>query len=72
MSKKKALIEKECVACGCCVKVCPITAISIHKGMYATVDEKRCVGCGKCAAACPAAIISIISLGGAELEKALV
>lgn len=56
--KKKAFIPKEkCVACGCCVKICPRAAIRIKHGVYAEVDLEKCVGCGKCAKECPASII---------------
>ena len=51
--------QKECVACGCCVKVCPLKAIDIFRGVTARVDEARCVGCGKCARECPASVIVI-------------
>lgn len=56
--KRKAFVDQEdCVACGCCVKVCPVGAIQIMKGIMARVDMDRCVGCGKCAQECPASII---------------
>lgn len=48
-----------CVACGCCVKVCPMKAIEVVRGIAATVDESRCVGCGRCARECPASVITI-------------
>lgn len=58
--KRKASVEQDaCVACGCCVKVCPKGAISIFKGIFARVDRESCVGCGKCAKECPASVISI-------------
>lgn len=58
--KRKASVDKEhCVACGCCVKVCPMNAISIWKGVMAKVDWKRCVGCGKCLKECPASVITV-------------
>ncbi len=58
--KRKAFIQtKQCVACGCCMKVCPRSAITIPNGVSAQVDLQRCVGCGKCAAACPASIIEL-------------
>ncbi len=42
MPKRKAVVSiQECVACGCCMKVCPRTAISIPKGTYA--ETKICV-----------------------------
>ena len=58
--RKKAEIPQDaCVACGCCVKVCPMGAISIYKGIYAQVDSEKCVGCTKCAKECPASIITM-------------
>lgn len=58
--RKKAEIPQDaCVACGCCVKACPMGAISIYKGIYAQVDSDKCVGCTKCAKECPASIITM-------------
>ena len=58
--RKKAVVDqRDCVACGCCVKVCRLGAIQIVKGIRAQVDPARCVGCGKCAVECPASIIEI-------------
>ncbi|ADU21962.1 4Fe-4S binding protein [Ruminococcus albus] len=58
--KRKAVVDKEqCVACGCCVKACPKTAISVPKGIFAVIDENLCVGCGKCVKECPASIIGL-------------
>lgn len=51
--------ERACVACGCCVKVCPLGAIEVVRGVAARVDALRCVGCGKCARECPASVIEI-------------
>jgi ferredoxin len=62
-SRKMANIGKECVACGCCVRVCPKEAIQIAWGISACVDQEKCVGCGKCAKACPAAVIDIVERG---------
>lgn len=64
-NKRKAVIlQDECVACGCCVKVCPRKAISIIKGKYAQVDESRCVGCRKCVLECPASVIEVKEIVG--------
>ena len=58
--KRKASVDKSlCVACGCCVKVCPRAAISIPHGINAVIDESLCVGCGKCFKECPASVISL-------------
>lgn len=58
--KRKAFVQQsDCVACGCCVKVCPLGAIQIMNGIMAEVDMTKCVGCGKCAKECPASLIII-------------
>lgn len=59
-AKRNAVVEQAlCVACGCCVKVCPLSAISVYHGLYAQVDPIRCVGCGKCMKECPASVIHV-------------
>ena len=59
ISRRAVVREDTCVACGCCVKVCPLGAIQVWKGVAARVDTDRCVGCGKCAGECPAGTISL-------------
>ena len=62
--KKNAFVAQEyCVACGCCVKVCPLSAIQIVKGIMAQVNMDKCIGCGKCAKECPASVIEIREVG---------
>lgn len=59
-AKRKAFVDSSlCVACGCCVKVCPMDAIHVVFGTMAQVDFEKCIGCGKCARECPASIITI-------------
>ena len=58
--KRKAFVAQgDCVACGCCVKVCPMGAVEVMKGIMAQVNMDKCVGCGKCAKECPASVIEI-------------
>ncbi len=66
LSRKMDSIGKECVACGCCVRVCPKEAIQIAWGISARVDQEKCVGCGKCAKVCLAAVIDIVERGAAQ------
>ena len=58
-ARRAFVASSDCVACGCCVKVCPRRAICISNGYYASVDPALCVGCGKCEKECPACIISM-------------
>lgn len=65
--RRTAVVDQAvCVACGCCVKVCPLGAVSVWKGVTAIVDDSVCVGCGKCAAECPAGVIEIVLREGQE------
>ena len=57
--RRASVAVRDCVACGCCVKVCPLGAISVRRGLYAEVSD-RCVGCGRCAAECPASVITMV------------
>ncbi len=60
MAKRKAVVNlQECVACGCCIKVCPRSAITVPKGIYAQINKDLCVGCGMCAKECPASVITL-------------
>lgn len=57
-AKRRALVDETfCVACGCCVKACPLGAVSVYRGITAQVNPAKCVGCGKCVQTCPASVI---------------
>lgn len=56
---KIAVVGKDCVACGSCIKVCKKGAVKVPTGVRAVVDSTKCVGCGMCAKVCPADIITI-------------
>ena len=60
MAKRKAVVStKECVACGCCMKVCPRGAITVPRGVFAEINRDLCVGCGLCAKECPTSVITL-------------
>ncbi len=45
--KKKAIVDKSsCVACGTCLKSCPLQIIHIEQGVFAQINYDKCVGCG--------------------------
>ena len=58
--RRRAVVDPSaCVACGCCVKVCPLQAIEIVRGVMAQVRQDKCVGCGLCAKECPVGVIHV-------------
>lgn len=58
--KKYAVVGKNCVACGSCVRKCKFNAITMLNGCTAVIDKSKCVGCGVCEKKCPAGIIKIV------------
>ena len=64
-SRRFAQVDSgRCVACGSCIRVCPMSAISVVRGCHAVVDPQRCVGCGKCAMICPPDCITLVMREG--------
>ncbi|ORT99300.1 Ferredoxin [Anaerovibrio sp. JC8] len=60
LSPRHAVVDRDmCVACGTCVDVCPMGAMKIIQGVYASPVEDKCVGCGMCAKECPASAIKV-------------
>jgi len=50
-SLKPSVIEKNCNSCGCCIDICPVSAISF-KNKKANIDPGLCIGCCDCICAC--------------------
>lgn len=50
-SLKPSVVTNKCTACGCCIAVCPVKAISLVK-TKAFIEQKLCIGCGECICAC--------------------
>ncbi len=50
------MITEECINCGACDPVCPVTAIS-EQGDARKIDPAACTDCGVCADTCPVAAI---------------
>ena len=70
LSKNLACVDAgACVACGCCLKVCPRQAISVFKGSFAVVNQDAGVRCGLCAKECPASVISILPRSPQDYES---
>lgn len=63
MAKRLAKVNRnDCVACGVCIKLCPKSAISIYKGLYASIQDSKCVGCGICVKNCPGTVIYLMEV----------
>lgn len=50
-SVKPHVKKDECTACGCCINICPASAIS-WKDDKAYINPEACIGCGECLCAC--------------------
>jgi len=55
--RRAVVLHSECVACGSCLKACPLKAIQIIHGAFARVCHKTCIGCGRCRTVCSASVI---------------
>jgi len=61
------ILKNKCIACGTCVKKCPVNAISLQG--KAVIDPKKCIGCAYCSEVCPVAAIENDWGGSNFLEK---
>ncbi len=50
-------IGSDCVSCGACESVCPVSCISEGDGQY-VIDSEACLDCGACEGTCPVSAIS--------------
>ncbi|MFA9422372.1 MAG: DUF362 domain-containing protein [Sedimentibacter sp.] len=50
-SGKPHVVEKKCIGCGACIKICAHDAITITN-KKASIDHSKCVGCGRCIGVC--------------------
>ncbi|MDR2850314.1 MAG: RnfABCDGE type electron transport complex subunit B [Verrucomicrobiota bacterium] len=48
-----------CLGYGSCVRVCPVNAVTLARGI-AKVDKDLCIACGKCVAACPRKLVKLV------------
>lgn len=47
----------KCDACGSCVEVCPVEAITLED--KAVISEEECIDCGTCVDECPNGAIEL-------------
>ncbi|MBQ1415681.1 MAG: 4Fe-4S binding protein [Lachnospiraceae bacterium] len=44
--------EEDCISCGACESICPMSAITVGDGA-AYVNSAECIDCGQCVDICP-------------------
>lgn len=55
---KPHVVQKHCVSCKLCTKICAHNAISVQD-RKAAIDHSKCVGCGRCIAVCARNAITV-------------
>jgi NADP-reducing hydrogenase subunit HndC len=48
-----SIVPEKCKACGRCIKVCPVEAITGGKKTAHLIDQDKCIRCGACREICP-------------------
>ena len=51
--------QKKCIACGSCIEICPVGAISFGENGKAVIDPNICIKCHSCESICPVEAIQI-------------
>jgi NADH-quinone oxidoreductase subunit F len=62
------ILPDKCMACGLCLRQCPVNAISGAKKMVHVIDQKKCTKCGTCLEVCPARFGAVTKVSGKELD----
>ena len=63
-----SIYEQDCIACGTCLEICPVSAPWILNDHY-IIDVDRCLGCGSCIPECPE---NAIQLHKTELRRVFI
>ena len=62
-----SVVNNNCVKCGTCASVCPVSAFHVCEDQY-VVDPDTCIDCGVCISECPQGAIC----SDAEADEAAV
>jgi len=49
-----------CTACGLCLEVCPMEALTLANDASIDFDQLRCIGCGLCVGVCPEGAVKLV------------
>jgi NADH:ubiquinone oxidoreductase subunit F (NADH-binding)/(2Fe-2S) ferredoxin/ferredoxin len=62
------ILPDKCMACGICLRACPVEAIKGEKRMVHVIDQDKCVRCGTCLEVCPARFGAVTKVSGKEFD----
>ncbi len=62
------ILPDKCMACGICLRDCPVEAIAGGKRMVHVIDQSKCTKCGTCLDVCPERFNAVAKVSGEEIE----
>ena len=62
------ILPDKCMACGICLRDCPVDAIAGEKRMVHVINQDKCIKCGTCLDVCPERFSAVIKVSGEELS----
>ena len=62
-------ISSLCVACGACVEICPMDALTQDDAGQIQFTTMRCIGCGLCVGVCPTNAMQIVRKSAADQPR---
>ncbi len=62
------ILPDKCMACGICLRNCPVDAIAGGKRMVHVIDQSKCTKCGTCLDVCPERFNAVAKVSGEEIE----
>ena len=54
----KVRVNENCIGCGACTGVCPVSALTLNDEGKSQCNEDVCIDCGTCMGTCPVQCIS--------------
>jgi ferredoxin len=58
------ILPDKCMACGICLRACPVEAIKGGKRLVHVIDQEMCIKCGTCLEVCPEKFNAVQKVSG--------